>query len=899
LEQCAAGRPRTVLITGDAGLGKSSLVDELVSRADTFSTLSAESFPSGVAAPYDTLLQLGVDMSLAASAGASSSALAAQRLRSVVDEHLASGPVLIIVDDLQWADPESVEALLALMRRTEAEPLLLCVATRPLPADRHAMFQRWAARPRRVDRIALTGLDLAAAGELLRTVRPEMPEAVVATLWEHTGGNPLYLQALADEYDGAELLGMRVLPAPAEFAETVTARVARLPKAAQALARATAVLGEAWGSLLDAAAVGEVADAGAAADDLVTARLATVRNSGTGEQIRLVHALVRGAVYGDVPLRDRRTLHARAAGVVTGVAAVFEHRLAAAVSHDGGLADDLHAYARDLRERRDYRSAAHFERLASTVTADPRTREGRWLDSLFDSLMGGDRAVARAETDAIAQAADVRRRDLALGFLAVMERRLHEAVRILAPRSGLAEGAADDVVQYRIEGLLAWARLQADAPEPQIRLALDRAAALTATDGGMGRLAMIAAGQLAIRHSDDPATAAIPGLPDDPASTPVAATGALAWRGAFYAAAGLFTSAVADLSEVTDRMQRGQIEFSAGAFHAVLGRAQWFAGDWARARISFNAAAGLGAEDEHPVVLTSLPLPAIGDGDLAAADRLLAAARTLLQRVPWREIVDQFTVVEVIRAHAEGQAPAHLVDGLRTSLDELSAGRLTKSALWSAHVGLAAVWGSQPATARELADRVERARSGAAWAPGLAEWIRGLAAEVDGDGRSAVRHLRNATRADLAAVPLYRAHVHVDHARLAHLMQGPAAARPSLDVAVGGYRSLGATAYLERARALQSDTAGPAATGRPAPAGSVEPGPVQLSDRERDVLTLVVAGLTYAQIAQDLFITQSTVSFHLGNIYAKTNVRSRHELAQLARADPAVLGLADPVPAPA
>jgi DNA-binding CsgD family transcriptional regulator len=58
------------------------------------------------------------------------------------------------------------------------------------------------------------------------------------------------------------------------------------------------------------------------------------------------------------------------------------------------------------------------------------------------------------------------------------------------------------------------------------------------------------------------------------------------------------------------------------------------------------------------------------------------------------------------------------------------------------------------------------------------------------------------------------------------------------------------------------------------------------------VLTLVTAGMSYAQIARDLFITQSTVSYHLGNIYAKANVSSRHELTALVREQPASFGLA-------
>jgi DNA-binding CsgD family transcriptional regulator len=56
-----------------------------------------------------------------------------------------------------------------------------------------------------------------------------------------------------------------------------------------------------------------------------------------------------------------------------------------------------------------------------------------------------------------------------------------------------------------------------------------------------------------------------------------------------------------------------------------------------------------------------------------------------------------------------------------------------------------------------------------------------------------------------------------------------------------------------------------------------------LSDRERDVVTLLLQGLSYAQIARELYLTRRTVGFHLSNAYAKTDTTSRHELVQLVR----------------
>ena len=59
-----------------------------------------------------------------------------------------------------------------------------------------------------------------------------------------------------------------------------------------------------------------------------------------------------------------------------------------------------------------------------------------------------------------------------------------------------------------------------------------------------------------------------------------------------------------------------------------------------------------------------------------------------------------------------------------------------------------------------------------------------------------------------------------------------------------------------------------------------------LSDREREVTALLLEGLSYAQIAKELYVTRSTVAFHLSNAYAKTGTSSRHELVQLLRPRP-------------
>lgn len=84
---------------------------------------------------------------------------------------------------------------------------------------------------------------------------------------------------------------------------------------------------------------------------------------------------------------------------------------------------------------------------------------------------------------------------------------------------------------------------------------------------------------------------------------------------------------------------------------------------------------------------------------------------------------------------------------------------------------------------------------------------------------------------------------------------------------------LGAAPYLGRAAPVGADSSAARGSDVLAP----------LSDRERDVATLLVSGLSYAQIGAELFVSRATVGFHLSRIYAKTNVSTRHELVDLLR----------------
>jgi DNA-binding CsgD family transcriptional regulator len=824
-----------------------------------------------VAVPFGVLNQWG-----AATSDVGSPVLAAQRLREILDER----PTLLVADDLQWCDPESVTALLEVLTRVEGDRLLVVVATRPLPPTQHQAWQRWCERSDRVERLPLAGLDLDTAVAVVRERQPGIDLVTARALWEHTAGNPLHLTALIAEYEPGELARARQLPAPSAFAAAIVAALARLPVDAIAAARAIAVVGDQWSPLPVVAELAELSELSVPVQQLVDAGLLQLRPSAAAPAVRISHALTRAAIYQDTPLPIRHKLHARAAHLVTGRAGVLDHRLAATERFDDVLADDLDAYAQGLHQQRSYRLASHYLAAASGVTRDPVARERRWLESLFDALMAGDRRGVRAELGAIVEAGDGGRRGLVAGTLAIWERR--HADGIAALEAARASEGVDAVTAYRLDVLLAWGRLMIGAPAEAIRAALQRAGGRDHLDGSVRRLAVLCEGQLATRSATGTEPlATVADLPTHPASVPVEATAALAWRGILLTSVGQFADGAGDLRELIERMHKGLADFGSGSFHALLARCQWFTGDWPMARLNARLALDLSGEYPHPIVAAIIPLIAIGEGDLATADTELRAAHDQIDAAPWVEAVDLLDISDVAREHAAGTNRAAAYSSFRSSVAAIRSGRQRKNIVWSLHAGLAAIWGRQFDDALTCISVLESATSPSAWAPPAAKWLRGLAAEADGDGKSALIALRSAVASAPSEMPLYAAHIHVDHARVAHLLGDPSAASRSLAQAAGIYRRLQASCYLDRLEALQQKLTA-------APVHAVDLG---LSDRERDVLTLLTAGMSYVQIAASLFITKGTVSFHLSRIYAKTNVSSRHQLTELVHADPAAFGL--------
>jgi DNA-binding CsgD family transcriptional regulator len=879
IEAARAGRPTLITVLGEPGMGKTSLLGEIARRASGFNVLRAEGSHAGYQEPFGVLRYLGVDDVLTPEGVPKDPLVAAQGLRDLVDTLSPSGPVLMVVDDLQWVDPETIESLFWLLDRAHGDRLLVAVGSRPESAAHSDAWRRLVHRASRGLAVWLTGLSLDQAKIMIagldQSFDLDADNAVAGRLWEHTGGNPFYLQSVLRQYGLAELAVMRALPAPAELTGRMKAELAALPGDAVALIQASAVLGYSWQDGPMLAAVGGVGDVGAALQALVDAGLLALRFPETTSPVRCSHALVRAAIYQGIPFQRRRELHLRAAGRVANAMDALEHRVAAADHYDDALAAQLERESARVHAAGRFRQSAQLLQWSSGLTQDAATRNRRWLDAAVDLVLARDIAAVRQQLPAIRSAPDIARTAVITGLLHGVEKRWVDALTAFAAVPDEAVSRADSITRYRLLVLMAWSMICAGRDLENLAPLLSRAAAEPAHDPALVGNEIFALGMLGMRRRDGQSLAETVGsIPVDSSATPMQLTYKLAWRGSFHAFWGQAERAEADLVEATARIRSGVADNGDGVYSGLLAFARWQSGAWNLAKIDMGIALDSAISQPHPMNRAIRPMLLAVAGDFERADTFLRQAADVLQAMPWREPCHLYVISYVVRQHAGGDTDAQgaALDHLRNVLGTriLGVPGFT-GALWAFHLALAALWAGETGLAERLIGECEAQPLPPRWMAWVPRWLRGSIAQAAGSLDQARASFDAAVAAFSDELPLYRAHTLADRARLAQLQGDRGTAGQSMTEARRIYRALGAVPYLNRAT----------------PAGGHECGPdvlAPLSDRERDVATLLISGLTYAQIARDLFVTRATVGFHTSRIYAKTGVTSRAELIDLVRA---------------
>ena len=406
LDGAHTGSSGVLLLRGEPGIGKTSLLDYAIEAASDMRVLNV----GGVQAEFDlpfAALQLlltpisdrieelpkpqrhALDAAVGRGAGAPSDRfLVGLAVLTLLSNAADEKPLVCAVDDVEWLDDASAEVLAFVARRLESEPLVLLLTCGD-PAGGGLRFNK-------LPELEVNGLSEADSRELLsRAAGSGLGDEVRDRLVGELEGNPLALLELARELTAAQLSGSSplpdALPLSARLEETLLRGVRALPSETQSLLL-----------LVAAERSGEPDLLWRAADQLGISQSALGPAESvlrTGTQIAFRHGLVRAAVYASATEGLRRDAHLALAGAMDPV--LDRHRAAwhsarASVGADESIAAELQASAETAMDRGGYPAAGAFLELSAQHTPKASRRATRRLDAVQAQLSAG--ALDKAST---------------------------------------------------------------------------------------------------------------------------------------------------------------------------------------------------------------------------------------------------------------------------------------------------------------------------------------------------------------------------------------------------------------------------------------------------------------------------------------------------------------------
>jgi class 3 adenylate cyclase/predicted ATPase len=352
-----------------------------------------------------------------------------EALTHLLDGLARAQPVLMVFDDVHWMDPTSRELLDRTIARVEHLPVLLIATFRP-------EFQPPWVGLSHVTMLALARLgrrDGAALVQRLTANTGALPADIVAEIVERTDGVPLFLEEVTKvvlETETATAHGaIAAIPAartmvPATLQASLLARLDRLGPAAREIAQAGAAIGREFSyELLSATALRSEAEIRAALDRLVAAGLIFQRGTPPAAECQFKHALVQDTAYGTLLRGPRQALHARiTAALETRAPDRIEREPEILAYHlaEAGDPERAAVYWRKAGEQAVRRAAAreaigHFRRALTLVEAQPEGAE-RWhgelaiLSQLAPLMMGVYGWSAQEAGEVVERAAEIGRR---------------------------------------------------------------------------------------------------------------------------------------------------------------------------------------------------------------------------------------------------------------------------------------------------------------------------------------------------------------------------------------------------------------------------------------------------------------------------------------------------------
>ncbi len=884
LAAARAGRSSTLVIHGEAGIGKTALLDYVGERASGCRLARVRGVESEREFAFAGLLQLcggstleGAERLVAPQRDALMRAfglmdgpapegfLVGLAALSLLSEVAEEQPLVCLLDDLQWLDSESVSVLSFVARRLDAEPMAMVFAIRD-----SSDVQELDGLPE----VLLSGLGDADARLLLEALMPGgLDEQVRDRIVVETRGNPLALLELPRGLTPAELAGGFGLPDGRELSSrvehTFRHRVQSLPQETQRLLLVAAA--EAVG---DAAVVAQAAaELGIENAAIVPAEDAGLIDFGPG--VRFRHPLVRSAAYRAATPHERRQAHealASAADPERDPDRIAWHRAHAASGPDESVAAELERSASRAQARGGAAAAAAFLERAAELSPDPANRGTRALAAARLKLDAGaaeaaERLVTVATTSSLEEL-DRARAERLRAQIAYARTRGSETPTLLSAAAKRLEPLDPELArETHLEAL--WAAVRGGRSDLD-RGVVEAAEAATLPAGrepARGIDLLLEAVVVRLTRGHEPA----------PVARAIAALRAEGFRRENLAWCWLACQLALELWEddvceaIAGSVGRGARE-SGGLWllpialnYSASGRL--YLGEFGVAEQLVDEAETIRAATRNPYIGSPAVLLAAWRGDRETTYKLRAAvvkAGTVRGEAFAIEVAEWATAVlhNGLGEYADAASAAERA----YDLDVLGFGGFVLPELIEAAVRN----GDRAAAELALARLVERSSTS------TTEWARGIEAGTRAllsDGPEAEELYGEAID------QLGRSRVIVLHAR-AQLTYGEwlrregrrVDARAQLKAALSAFETMGAVAFADRARRELL------ATGEKVRKRTDDTRD-DLTPQEAQIARLASDRLTNPEIAAQLYLSPRTVEYHLRKVFQKLGISSRRELA--------------------
>ena len=792
---------------------------------------------------------------------------------SLLAEVAEERPLVCLVDDAQWLDQPSTDALSFAARRLEAEGVVLLVAARD--DDLH-MFTAPS-----FEELRLTGLDADAAAALLTEQSPAgLAPNVRARLIEATHGNPLALLELPSSLNADQLAGRAPLPDPLPVSAGVERvfleRVRRLPESTQTLLLAAAA--EETGDLAVILRAGRALGTGVEAFGMAeTAGLVRIAEG----RIRFHHPLVRSAVYRGATFSQRQAIHQGLAAALEGEEHADRrawHRAAAATEPAPEVADELERSAERARRRSGYAAAARALERSAALTAAEKLRSRRLVDAADAAWLAGqpDRALGLLDRAAGGVSEPRLRADIAhlRGVIELRRGVPADAFTILT--AGAAEVAPVDPVKALAMLLPA---SEAASYAGDVALTIEAARRASALPRGEQRIDQFTVGLLvgigSILEGDTARGApllreavVLAQTFDDPSRLGFAGAAAR-YLGDDTATHDFYGRAVARARATGELVLLPYLLESLAVAEVAAGR---YAAATASASEGLRLARETGQESSVCRNLSTLALLAAMQGHEDACRSY--AAEALEHAVPRGLRLQAASATWALALlDLASSRPAEALARLETLTAGSETGHPVIALLSVPDLVEAAVRANQTERGQTALAGFEQWATHTAppWALALVPRCRGLLSA----GAAADRHFTEALRLHgPSSRPFDRARTQLLYGEALRRARRRVDAREHLRAALTTFEQLGASPWAERAR-TELRVSGETARRR-------DPSTLdQLTPQELQIVRFVGQGATNREVAAQLFLSPRTIDYHLRQVFTKLGISSRAELIRL------------------